>query len=185
MDFSQQILQQHQLLLFLWKLKFLSSRWLIHAVSERCDTGHSFRLRTLSPLKLCGKVEVVFLHWLSIGSFRMRSADTKWPTLRLQNIIFGRVNFKTLLGFFKLFYLRFNLDFFYSFWTHGVRVWTQINWITIKLTGTIKKTILSRNLRNSQVGYCGKAKYTPFGYYEGSKPLKNLISFLFIFYFAD
>ncbi len=177
MDFSQQILQ-HQLLLFQWKLKFLSSKWLLHVVSERCDIARFSWLGTLLHLELWKRVRVLFFSLAFYGIFWDAISGYKVINSALAELLFFWRSFKILHGFVQLF-----CDWFWafhSFWTHGVRVWIQIKWITFRLTGTFKEK------ENQQIcgtlKYSGKQKYIALGYYEGSKTHKTLIYFyLFLF----
>lgn len=117
-----------------------------------------------------------------MGSFGMLSADTKWSTLRLQNYYSFGGHFRILHGFVKLF-----CDWFWafhSFWTHGVRVWIQINWITFRLTGTFKeRKKKSANLRNTHVFW--KTEIYCFRILWRIKNAQNSDLFLSFFIFAD
>lgn len=150
MDFSQQILQ-HQLLLFQWKLKFLSSTWLLHVVSERCDIARFFLAGDLITFRTLEKSSSCFLFtgflWDLLGCYQRIQSDR----LRLQNYYSfgGHSKYCTVSS-------TFFCDWFWafhSFWTHGVRVWIRIKWITFRLTGTFKE-----KEKNLQI--CGTLKYS-------------------------
>lgn len=64
--------------LFQWKLKFLSSKWLIHVVSERCDFGRFSWLGTFITFRTLERVRVLFfslafygIRWDAISGYKV------------------------------------------------------------------------------------------------------------------
>ncbi len=133
--------------LFQWKLKFLSSKWLIHVVSERCDISRFSWLGTLLHLELWNRVRVLFFSLAFYGIFWDAISGYKVINSALAELLFFWRSFQNIARF--LF-----CDWFWafhSFWTRVVRVWIQINWITFSLTRTFKERKKSAHLRNTQV----------------------------------
>ncbi len=85
--------------LFQWKLKFLSSKWLIHVVSERCDISRFSWLGTLLHLELWKRVRVLFFSLAFYGIFWDAISGYKVINSALAELFFFWRSFQNIARF--------------------------------------------------------------------------------------